>query len=115
MLRSTHPASPRRRLAGLLAAVLYLATAGILPVLHAETEDLAGAATVEETHSTQCDRIHSDISCPAAGLLRALPAASTLGADPPAVRPTRLQPRSSDRLAPHEALSSRHIRGPPAA
>lgn len=116
MLRSVHPVSPRRRLAGLLAAALYLVSVGILPVLHGQAEDLAGAATVEETHSTQCDRIHSDISCPAASLSRTLPAPPVLLSDPPGtVRPLAATRIPQDRRPAPEALASHYVRGPPAA
>lgn len=115
MPRSTHPASPRRRLAGLVAALLYVATAGVLPVLHAETEDLTSAPTVEETHSTQCNRIHSDISCPATGLFRALPTRAVPRPEPPAVRPTAPPPVPHDRHPQPGSRSARHVRGPPAA
>lgn len=115
MTRTPRPPSPRRRAQAFGAAVLYVLSAAILPVLHAQVEDVAGRVTVEQTHSSQCDRIHSDISCPAAGMLRAVPGqgAPFLGA--PVARTMSPVGVAFDQPIRPGTLTSVFIRGPPAA
>jgi hypothetical protein len=55
---------PRPVASAVLAAALYVASAVVVPLVHARTEVLSSRAEVEAQHSAQCPRIHAE----AAGL-----------------------------------------------
>lgn len=104
----------RRISTAFVAALLYVATGVVLPVLHAETEVLAGPTRVEQGHANTCPRVHSDALCllvasfhlPKDGPARMAP---TLRDAATRVRPPSVAPR---RLP---TLTSLFVRAPPTA
>lgn len=70
---NTSPAVPAgRRLGGVTVGLLFVFLATLYPPLHAQMESPTGTAAVESGHSTDCDRIHNDLSCAACGTFRTL-------------------------------------------
>ncbi|MBI2615183.1 MAG: hypothetical protein HYW52_05855 [Gemmatimonadetes bacterium] len=56
--------SARPRLgSAVIAAVLYAASAVVVPVVHARTEVLRSTSEVEAQHTQQCPRLHAEASC----------------------------------------------------
>lgn len=96
-------------------SVLYLLAAAVLPVLHAETETLITTRSVEQHHTSQCGRIHSDLSCPATGAVRALPVAGAPKLRAPTAALVRYRPPSSAEPARPDAVGTPRARGPPQA
>jgi hypothetical protein len=98
-----------------VATCLYVLATLAGPGAHALTEAPRGAVTVEATHSPQCDRLHSETSCPAVGMLGTMPGE---GPPVPVVPARRVLPAcgvTADRSPLIEILSTRFVRGPPTA
>ncbi len=63
MLGMSRTPTRRRLPSAVLAAVLYAASAVVVPVVHARTEVLRSTSEVEAQHTQQCPRIHAEASC----------------------------------------------------
>lgn len=103
----------RRRAAAVLAAVLYLASVGAAPLLHAAFERASGTPTIERAHSDLCPRLHSQTACPngASLLPEALPAPAHGSVDGRRIRPAVPTAVIGPR---HCEFPSNAVRAPPA-
>jgi hypothetical protein len=114
MLRLKRMGTRRRWVSAVMAAAWYLASAVVVPVVHARTEVLSSVSEVEPGHSAECPRIHTEASCLVCGSFqvpspppRALPGAQ---ADRPSAigGPRETLAIQQDRTNPHL------VRAPPA-
>ncbi|MBI2536496.1 MAG: hypothetical protein HYW06_05940 [Gemmatimonadetes bacterium] len=107
--------SARPRLgSAVIAAVLYAASAVVVPVVHARTEVLRSTSEVEAQHTQQCPRLHAEASCLVCSTFQF-----------PTPLPRVLAHASSDRVCPtggpretltlsREGPSQHLVRAPPA-
>jgi hypothetical protein len=100
------PGRNRRNAApAVLAAALYVASAVVVPLVHARTEVLGSRAEVEAQHTAQCPRIHAEgtgLGCSAFQFSpprpqAVLPAAPSLRAPRPPLADPRPLPRDQQR------------------
>ncbi len=106
-------AAIKRRRAALVAAVLYLGSAGAAPLVHAAVEASRATPAVERAHSDLCPRIHCEAACPSGATLlppRApAPTHEFVAAAATGCRPSKgVTPPRSSGTPPHA------VRAPPA-
>jgi len=107
--------SARRRLpSAVIAAVLYAASAVVVPMVHARSEVLRSASEVEAQHTEQCPRIHAEATCLVCSTFQfhtPLPRALA-GAGPERLCPTATTPPAP--TVSREGPSQHLVRAPPA-
>jgi hypothetical protein len=113
MAQPGRPARRRHPNGGGLAVLLYLVTALVLPVLHADTERLADTATYEAHHSALCLPLHDEAVCPTCGAHGAIPSSTVVSVATDAVTHDRRSLVPQAIVPPSPTTAPPPARAPP--
>jgi hypothetical protein len=112
-MRRTTPRSPGFTTLAVVAAALHVATAVVVPVLHAQAEVLQSAQEIEASHSAQCPRLHADGNCVVWPSFQLAPPAGACVGDPHTHDRSPLAPATLVFRPQNQGSRSHPVRAPP--